>query len=78
MECVVTSKSRTNVSVDTTLLQAARALGVNVSATLEDGLRAEIAQRRRAQWLQENRAALTDANAFLAANGLWSDGKRLF
>jgi transcriptional regulator with XRE-family HTH domain len=35
-------------------------------------------QGRSRRWLEENRAALADANAFLDRHGLWSDGKRLF
>lgn len=30
------------------------------------------------RWLDNNREALIDANAFLARYGLWSDGKRQF
>jgi transcriptional regulator with XRE-family HTH domain len=37
-----------------------------------------VADAREKQWLQENRGALDDANAFLEKHGLWSDGKRLF
>jgi antitoxin CcdA len=71
-------KARTNVSIDANLLAEARALGVNVSAVLEVGLRATVAAERRRHWLDENRAALADANAFIAEHGLWSDGKRQF
>ncbi len=71
-------KSRTNVSVDATLLAEARDAGLNISALLEAGLRAELAERRQAAWLDENRGALKDANAFLDREGLWSDGKRQF
>ena len=71
-------KARTNVSVDADLLAEARTLGINVSAVLEIGLRATVADARRQRWLDENRDALADANAFLAEHGLWSDGKRQF
>ena len=71
-------KAGTNVSVDAELLAEARALGVNVSAVLETSLRATVADERRRRWLDENRGALANANAFLAAHGLSSDGKRQF
>jgi antitoxin CcdA len=72
------AKARTNVTVDAGLLADARALDINVSAVLEAGLRNTLAEARRRRWLDENREALADANAFLERHGLWSDGKRLF
>jgi post-segregation antitoxin (ccd killing protein) len=37
-----------------------------------------VKEARQQRWIEENRAALEDANAFLERYGLWSDGKRLF
>jgi transcriptional regulator with XRE-family HTH domain len=37
-----------------------------------------VADARQQRWLDENREALADANAFLEQHGLWSDGKRQF
>jgi transcriptional regulator with XRE-family HTH domain len=55
---------------DLQLLEEARRLGVDLSQV--------VAEARQRRWLDENRQALTDANAFLARYGLWSDGKRQF
>jgi antitoxin CcdA len=74
----MSAKARTNVSLDAALLEQARALDINLSATLEGRLRELVAERRRRRWLEENRAALDDANAFVASHGLWSDGLRQF
>lgn len=52
------------------LLNQARELGID--------LKQVVAEARRQRWLEENRAAIADANAFLARCGLWSDGRRLF
>jgi transcriptional regulator with XRE-family HTH domain len=41
-------------------------------------LRQVISEARQQRWQAENREALADANAFVARNGLWSDGKRQF
>jgi len=71
-------KTRTNVSIDAALLDQARALGINLSATLESRLRELVPECRRQRWLAENRDALADANAFVAQHGLWSDGQRQF
>ncbi|HEY5301263.1 MAG TPA: type II toxin-antitoxin system CcdA family antitoxin [Acetobacteraceae bacterium] len=74
----MSAKARTNVTVDAELLEEARTLNLNLSAVLDVGLRAAVRRERAARWLAENRGALDDANAFLAARGLWSDGRRLF
>jgi transcriptional regulator with XRE-family HTH domain len=55
---------------DLQLLEEARRLGVD--------LRMVVAEARQQRWIEENREALADANAFLARHGLWSDGKRQF
>jgi antitoxin CcdA len=63
------SKARTNVSIEAALLADARALGINLSATLEDRLRVLVKQTREARWLAENGGALADANEFLQRHG---------
>jgi transcriptional regulator with XRE-family HTH domain len=55
---------------DLRLIAEARQLGVD--------LRMVVAEARQKRWMEENRDALADANAFLARHGLWSDGKRQF
>ena len=71
-------KSRTNVSIDSGLLDAARALEINLSAALEARLRELVAEKRQQEWLIENRQAIAEANAFVDRHGLWSDGRRQF
>lgn len=63
---------------DISLLRQAAELGVDVVTALSSHLSALIRLKREEQWLEENRAAFADANAFLDRYGLWSDGKRLF
>jgi len=65
-------------SLSTPLCSIRRALGINLSATLESRLRELVPECRRQRWLAENRDALADANAFVAQHGLWSDGQRQF
>ncbi len=57
-------------AADLELLHEARELGVDLEKVVADA--------RRQRWLDENREAFADANAFLARPGLWSDGRRLF
>ena len=63
---------------DISLLRQAAELGIDVVAELSPHLSALIRLKREERWLEENREALADANAFLDRYGLWSDGKRQF
>ena len=67
-----------NVSINSDLLQHAKVLKINLSATLEDQPVHLIRRKRRAQWLDENRPALDDYNAFVEKHGVFSDGLRQF
>ena len=71
-------KKAANVSINSDLLQQAKALKINLSATLKYELAQLIRQKRRAQWLDENRTALDDYNAFVDKHGVFSDGLRQF
>jgi antitoxin CcdA len=71
-------KKAANVSINSDLLHQAKVLKINLSATLENELASLIRQKRRAQWLDENRAALDDYNAFVEKHGTFSDGLRQF
>jgi antitoxin CcdA len=63
-------KRPTNVSLDAGLVDDARALGVNVSAACEAGLRAQLRTAREAAWLEENREAIASSNAYVEKYGL--------
>lgn len=71
-------KRPVNVTIRTDLIDEARNFGTNISAVLEKAIIEEHARKRREQWREENRVAIKEANDELAANGLWSDGLRLF
>jgi antitoxin CcdA len=72
------AKRATNVSVRGDLLTAARAAGLNLSATLERALHQELAESRRAEWRERNRAAIAAYNEHIDANGTFSDDVRSF
>jgi antitoxin CcdA len=72
------SKRATNVSIRSDLLEAARAAGVNLSATLERALAEEIASINRARWREENREAIAAYNEHVDGHGTFSDGVRSF
>jgi antitoxin CcdA len=60
------------------LLEQAKALDINLSATLEKALEAEVRARKREQWLAENREAIEAHNEHVREHGVWSDGLRGF
>ncbi|HQQ57996.1 MAG TPA: type II toxin-antitoxin system CcdA family antitoxin [Thermomonas sp.] len=71
-------KRATNVSINQGLLEDAKALEINMSATLERALDAEVRARKRAKWLEENREAIAAYNARIERDGLAGDHVRAF
>ena len=65
-------KRATNVSINQGLLEAAKALDINLSATFERALEAEVRARKRERWLAENREAIGVYNAHIAEHGVFS------
>ncbi|MFO1467603.1 MAG: type II toxin-antitoxin system CcdA family antitoxin [Steroidobacteraceae bacterium] len=72
------AKRAANVSVRSELLDAARAAGINLSATLEDALRLKLKATHAHQWRSENRAAIANYNDYVELHGVFSDGSRKF
>lgn len=69
MSRIAVSKRRTNVSIDAGLLDAARELGLNVSAISEAALAENVRAARAAAWQAENSTALAQRRAWIATNG---------
>jgi antitoxin CcdA len=72
------AKRATNVSIRSDLLDAARAAGVNLSATLERALAEELASVKRSRWREENREAIAAYNEYVDGHGAFSDAVRSF
>lgn len=51
-------KKPTNLSLNSDLLAEAKRLNINLSATLEKALIEEVNERKRAEWLHDNAAAI--------------------
>ena len=66
-------KKAVNVSIDAELAAEAKEFGTNISAVLERALKEELRASREQKWREENRPAIKEYNAFIAANGLLSD-----
>lgn len=71
-------KKPANLSVNSDLLNQAKNLNINLSQVLEHGLAVQVKQRRREQWLAENRAALDAYNKHIERDGLFGDSLRSF
>ncbi len=71
-------KKATNVSINSDVLDRAKALKINLSKTLEEQLVELLRQQRRQQWLAENRKALDEYAEYIEREGVFSDGVRLF
>lgn len=72
------AKKATNVSISSRLLQQARELNINLSATLEQALQEIIRQKQRERWLVENQNAIDTYNLQVGEQGVFSDGLRTF
>jgi antitoxin CcdA len=69
-------KKPTNLTVNSDLLSRARKLNINLSATLEKALVAELKNAEKQSWLKKNKKAISALNNFSEKNGLFSDSYR--
>ena len=70
------SKKPTNLSVNSDLLSRARKMNINLSATLEKALIAEIKDVEKLKWLKRNKKAMAALNNLAEQKGLFSDSYR--
>ncbi|HHH1370361.1 TPA: type II toxin-antitoxin system CcdA family antitoxin [Yersinia enterocolitica] len=66
-------KRNTNVYLSADLIEQAKALDLNLSATLNQALELAVKECQRDRWLTDNRAGLEALNGFVEENGLFSD-----
>ena len=62
-------KRRTNVTLDSTLLDAARDLGLNVSEIAETALAETVRKAQADAWQAENAEAIQQRRAWIETNG---------
>lgn len=67
-----------NLKVDSSLVQEARALDINLSREFEMHLAEVVRRKKEARWLAENREALVAYNEHVERDGVFSDGLRGF
>jgi antitoxin CcdA len=71
-------KKAVNLSINSDLLEKARALGVNLSGEMETRLAEVVRKAAWDRWREENRAGIEANNKRIEEEGLWSDGLRQF
>ena len=71
-------KRAANLSINAGLLDEAKALEINLSATFERALEEAVRARKRERWLAENRDAIAAYNERVERDGMFSDGLRSF
>jgi antitoxin CcdA len=67
-----------NVSMDTGIVEAARAVGINLSQVSEAAVRAATKKEQERRWQEENRAAMAYWNRWVEENGLPLEKYRMF
>jgi antitoxin CcdA len=71
-------KRPSNLSINSNLLTEARKYKINLSGLLEQALIQKLAEKKREEWLKENRQALETYNQRIEERGVFSDGMRTF
>lgn len=71
-------KRATNLTVNSNLLDTAKKMKINLSATLEEALSYKVRQKLAGEWLTENKVAIEKYNQFVQQNGVFSDDLRKF
>lgn len=71
-------KRAANLSVNGDLLNKAKELDINLSATLEQALAEALKKKQRERWLAENRKAIDAYNEHVETHGVFSDDLRSF
>lgn len=71
-------KRAANLSINADLLNKAKELNINLSATLEQALVEVLRKKARDQWVAENKAAMEAYNEHVDKHGVFSDGTRSF
>ena len=71
-------KRATNLTLNARMLDVAKSLDINLSATVDRLLAEEIRRRYRDQWLARNKDAVDEYNARIERDGGFSDRYRNF
>ncbi|RUV31587.1 MAG: post-segregation antitoxin CcdA [Mesorhizobium sp.] len=59
-----------NTSIDSRLIEDAKALGINISRVAEEGIAKAISAEKTRRWQEENRETIESSNDYVRRNGL--------
>ena len=71
-------KKATNLTINSDLLEKAKAYKINISQNFEHYLESVVKKRREEEWLKENAEAIEKQNERIEQYGCFSDGIRRF
>ncbi|OGQ95139.1 MAG: acetoacetyl-CoA synthase [Deltaproteobacteria bacterium RIFOXYD12_FULL_57_12] len=71
-------KKSTNLSINSDLLQMAKASRINLSQALEQRLAELLREEQRRKWLEENHDAIDAYNSRIESDDVFSNGLRRF
>ena len=72
------SRKPTNLSIDSELLNEAKALNINLSRAAEDGVKAAVRAAQEQRWKEANAEAIESSNTYVEKHGLPLDKYRPF
>ncbi|MER8386830.1 type II toxin-antitoxin system CcdA family antitoxin [Mesorhizobium sp. M0166] len=73
-----TQRKSVNTSIDSRLIEDAKALGINISRAAEEGIAKAISAEKGRRWQEENKGAIDSSNDYVRRNGLPLAKHRLF
>ncbi len=59
-----------NVSIQSSLIEEAKKLNINLSRGAEEGLRHVVREEKKRRWLEDNKEAVAALNDFVEKNGV--------
>ena len=71
-------KKATNLSVNSDLLSQAKALGINISAVLEQSLAEQVKKLKAQAWVRDNQSAIQAYNQHVEQHGTFGEDLRSF
>jgi antitoxin CcdA len=71
-------KKPTNLTVNSDLLLKAKDLKINISAVLESALEETLKQKKRQEWIANNKDSIEGYNSVINDIGVFSDSMRSF